>query len=73
MRLALRRLRPMSEPPKDGTPVMLKLRDVLGVYEAGPFAWRDGGWWSVGGKRSHPLAGNRQPIGWRPIEKGGAE
>lgn len=55
---------PMATAPRD-EPVMLRIRDPLGTYEAGPFILRDGEWWSDGGKHSHKLAGKLDPIGWR--------
>lgn len=55
---------PMDTAPKD-EPVMLRLRDGLGTYEAGPFVWRDGAWWSDGGRHSHKLAGQLAPLAWK--------
>lgn len=57
----------MTTAPRN-TPVMLKMRDSLGIYECGPFERSESGqWMSCGGRYRQPLIGT--PIGWRSIEE----
>jgi len=59
--------KPMRDAPRNGTPVMLEMRDAMGVYDCGPYAWKRGRWVSVGGRYEGALMG--EPQGWRSIEE----
>lgn len=57
-------MKAMETAPRDGTPIMLTMRDGMGEYECGPYAWKRDAWHSFGGRYESKLDGN--PQGWRP-------
>ena len=57
-------MRTMDAAPRDGTPIKLVMRDAMGEYECGPYAWKRDGWYAVGGRYESKLAGS--PQGWCP-------